>query len=137
VQFKALLGALTVCQAAIAPALADPMTIDFSWHGARGCVTLFPNPEIRFRNVPADAKLVVLTLTQGSRELGGQEVAMPANGVLPPASIRTFGPCDPAVYQWTAVAKSDSGKILAEARQARFYPNDDLAPEKPARTSDE
>ncbi|MBR0797146.1 hypothetical protein JQ615_17275 [Bradyrhizobium jicamae] len=136
VQFRALLGALLVWQAAIVPALADPMTIEFSWRGAQGCVTLFPNPEIRFRNVPSDAKLVVLTLTQGNRELGGQEVPMPVNGVLPPASIRTYAPCGPAVYQFTAVAKSNTGKILAEARQARFYPSDDLVPEKPSQSSD-
>lgn len=30
----------------------DAMTMDFSFRGARGCVTLFPNPEIRFKNVP-------------------------------------------------------------------------------------
>lgn len=30
----------------------DAMTMDFSFRGARDCVTLFPNPEIRFKNVP-------------------------------------------------------------------------------------
>ncbi|MGY8662675.1 hypothetical protein Q3C01_09935 [Bradyrhizobium sp. UFLA05-109] len=111
---------------------ADPMMIiDFSWQGTTGCVTLFPNPEIRLRNVPADAKLLLLTLTQGAREMGGEEVPMPASGVVPAGSIRTFGPCRPDVYQWTAVAKSATGRLLAEARQARFYPTDELAPEKP------
>jgi hypothetical protein len=113
-------------------AAADPlMTLDFSWQGTKGCVTLYPNPEIRLRNVPADAKLLLLTLTQGAREMGGEEVPMPANGIVPAGSIRTFGPCRPDVYRWTAVAKSATGKILGEGRQARFYPTDELAPEKP------
>jgi len=106
------------------------MTIDFSWQSAGGCITLFPNPEIRFKNVPPDAKLLVLTLSQGTREMGGQEIAMPASGVLPSGSIRTFGPCRSDVYQWTAVAKSSKGEVLAEARRARVYPTDELASEK-------
>jgi hypothetical protein len=57
--------------AACNPALADPMTLDFPWRGAHGCVTLFPNPEIRLRNIPVGAKLLYLTLTQDRREMGG------------------------------------------------------------------
>ncbi|TYO61581.1 hypothetical protein FXV83_37430 [Bradyrhizobium hipponense] len=104
------------------PASADPMTLDFSWHGAQGCVTLFPNPEIRLRNVPADATLMSLTLAQGTREMGGQDVPVPANGILPSGRIRTFGPCKPGLYEWTALAKSSTGQVLSEAHQERFYP---------------
>ncbi|MCP3460054.1 hypothetical protein [Bradyrhizobium sp. CCGUVB23] len=130
--FKLYYGWLVAWISIFGPAAADPvMTIDFSWQGTTGCVTLFPNPEIRIHNVPADAKLLLLTLTQGAREMGGEEVLMPANGIVPAGSIRTFGPCRPDVYRWTAVAKSATGRFLAEARQARFYPTDELAPEKP------
>ncbi|WP_271573181.1 hypothetical protein [Bradyrhizobium sp. CCBAU 11361] len=127
---RILLCAFAAWISASGEALAEPMTIDFSWQGAGGCITLFPNPEIRFKNVPPDAKLLVLTLSQGTREMGGQEIAMPANGVLPSGSIRTFGPCRSDVYQWTAVAKSSKGEVLAEARRARVYPTDELASEK-------
>lgn len=113
------------------PALADPMTIDFSWQGTKGCVTLFPNPEIRLRNVPPGGKLLLITLEQGTREMGGEEIPLPENGILPPGVIRTFGPCRPDIYRWTAVVKSATGKVLAEAREARFYPTDELAPERP------
>jgi hypothetical protein len=109
--------------------LADPMTLDFSWRDAHGCVTLFPNPEIRLRNVPAGAKLLLLTLTNGARELGGQELPIPADGVLQFGAVRTFGPCNPGIYRWTALVKSSTGQILAEAHQARFYPTDELASE--------
>jgi hypothetical protein len=113
------------------PASAESMSLEFSWQGTKGCVTLFPNPEIRLRNVPPGAKQLSLVLTQGVREMGGEELAVPANGIVPSGAIRTFGPCKPDIYQWTALAKSSTGKVLAEARQARFYPSDELAPEKP------
>ena len=58
-------AAAAVLIVACSPALADPMTIDFSWQGAKGCITLFPNPEIRLRNVPPGAKLLLLTLDAG------------------------------------------------------------------------
>jgi hypothetical protein len=101
------------------------MALEFSWRGAHGCVTLFPNPEIRLRNVPAGSASVSLTLTQGAREMGGQDVPVPDNGIFPVGTIRTFGPCKPGLYEWTAVAKSSTGQVLSEAHQARFYPPDE------------
>ncbi len=126
---KRVLTALAMLPALGASALADPMTLDFSWREARGCVTLFPNPEIRLRNIPPGAKLLLVTLSQGSRELGGQEVPVPSDGVLQFGALRTFAPCTPGVYRWTALVRSSTGQILAEAHQARFYPTDELAPE--------
>jgi len=46
------------------------MSLEFSWQGTKGCVTLFPNPEIRLRNVPPDAKQLLLVLTQGGKGNG-------------------------------------------------------------------
>lgn len=109
------------------PASADPMALEFSWRGAQGCVTLFPNPEIHLRNVPAGSASVSLTLTQGDREMGGQDVPVPGNGILPFGAIRTFGPCKPGLYEWTVLAKSSTGQVLSEAHQARFYPPDEPA----------
>jgi hypothetical protein len=116
---------LAVCR----PASADPMTLDFSWRGAQGCITLFPNPEIRLRNIPTGAKSLLLTLTQGPRELGGQDVPIPGDGILSFGAIRTFGPCNPGVYRWTAQVKSSTGQVLSEAHQARFYPSVESVPE--------
>ncbi|MBR0697917.1 hypothetical protein [Bradyrhizobium lablabi] len=123
----ALVGWFATCHAAI----ADPMTLDFSWRGAKGCVTLFPNPEFHLRGIPAGAKILLLTLTQGVREMGGQELPVPENGVLPSGTFRTFAPCTPGVYQWTAQVKSATGEVLSEAHKARFYPTDELAQDKP------
>ena len=123
----ALVGWLAACQAAF----ADPMTLDFSWRGSTGCVTLFPNPEFHLRNIPEGARMLSLTLTQGVREMGGQQLPIPAGGILPSGTFRTFAPCKPAVYQWTAQVKSATGQVLSEAHQARFYPTDELAQDKP------
>lgn len=114
---------LAICH----PASADPMSLEFSWRGAHGCVTLFPNPEIHLRNVPAGSTSLSLTLTQGAREMGGQDVPVPGNGILPFGAIRTFGPCNPGLYEWTVLAKSSTGEVLSEAHQARFYPTDESA----------
>ena len=123
----AVAGWLAGCTAA----LADPMTLDFSWAGEKGCVSLFPNPEFHLENVPAGAKSVSLTLTQGVREMGGEELPLPPNGILPAGTFRTFAPCNPGVYQWTAQAKSATGEVLSEARKARYYPSDEVAEHKP------
>ncbi|WGD50658.1 hypothetical protein QA641_34495 [Bradyrhizobium sp. CB1650] len=106
------------------------MALEFSWRGAQGCVTLFPNPEIRLRNVPAGSASVSVTLTQGDREMGGQDVPVPGNGILPSGTIRTFAPCKPGLYEWTVLAKSSTGQVLSEAHQARFYPPDEAATER-------
>jgi len=102
----------------------DAMTIDFSFRESRGCVTLFPNPEIKFQNIPVGAKSVLLRLRQGARELGGQEVLMPASGILPANTVRTFAPCNPGTYAYEAIVKSTTGQVLAKTEQLHFFPND-------------
>jgi hypothetical protein len=129
---RGVCGAIALWLGLSGPVSADPMAIDFSWKDSKGCVTLFPNPEIRLRNVPADGKLLLLVLMQGTREMGGQELPMPTNGVVPFGSIRTFGPCKPDMYQWTALAKSANGTVLAEAHRARSFPTDELPPGGPS-----
>jgi hypothetical protein len=124
---RVVVAAFALLIALCHPASADPMTLDFTWRGARGCITLFPNPELRLRNIPAGARSMTLTLAQGTREMGGQNVPVPGNGVVPSDTIRTFGPCKPGLYEWTALVKSSTGEVLSEAHQARFYPADETA----------
>lgn len=92
----------------------DAMTMDFSFRGARGCVTLFPNPEIRFRNVPSGARWVLLKLSQGARDLRGQEVAIPAIGILPFDTVRTYAPCDAGDYTYEAIVKSSRAGAVSD-----------------------
>src|SRR5258708_12735228 len=104
--FKAIVVALAALLTTGYSAFADPMTLEFSWRGSKGCVTLFPNPEIRLRNIPREGKFLSLTLMQGLREMGGQELPIPEDGILPSRTVRTFGPCNPTVYTCTPLLQS-------------------------------
>lgn len=105
------------------PALAaDEMTIEFSFRGARGCSTLFPNPEIKLKNIPVGAKSVLIRLRRGDYEMGGQEILLPTNGVLAHDMVRTWGPCNAGEYTYQATVKSASGQALARAEHSQFFP---------------
>ena len=108
----------------------DDPTIDFSWKGVAPCKTLSDSPAFKFTNVPRDAKRVRLFLTEGAREMGGQEVPLPESGLVAAGSARTYSPCNPGYYRWTAVFKSAAGQILGEAHQSRFFPTDEILPTK-------
>lgn len=100
------------------------MTMSFSFLGSRPCVSLFDNPEIRLKDVPQGAASILVQLTQANREYGGQEVRLPKNGILPAGALRTFGPCNPGVYQYEVTVKSIAGEVLGRARQSRTFPDD-------------
>ena len=65
---------------------------------------------------------MLLILTQGSDERGGQEVDLPTTGELPEGAVTTFGPCNPGMYVWTAIFKSAAGKVVGEARVEKPFP---------------
>ena len=101
------------------------MAIDFTFRGTKGCVSLFPNPEIRLTHVPPGAQSVLLTL-QGPehREMGGEEIRLPPNGVIRAESIRTFAPCNPGVYTYQALVKAKDGGTIATAAMPRAFPSE-------------
>ena len=49
--------------------------------------------------------------------MGGQEIPVPVDGVVPSGSIRTFGPCNPAMS--TALVRSSTGEVLSEAHTSQ------------------
>lgn len=100
---------------------AQDIVIDFSWDGIPACKTLSRSPHMAVRNFPKEAKTVVLSLTQGARERGGQEVSLPASGEIPEGAATTMGPCNPGLYRWTATFKSSMGQVLGEAYAERPY----------------
>ncbi|MFT4117559.1 hypothetical protein [Bradyrhizobium sp.] len=106
-------------------ALADPLSMDFTFRGTKGCLTLFSNPEIRLKQLPAGAKLVLLTL-QGPnhRDMGGQEITLPSDGVIPAEAIRTFAPCNPGLYTYKAVVKAKDGAAIGTAEAERPFPSE-------------
>ena len=100
------------------------MTMSFSFLNSRPCISLFDNPEIRLKDVPQGAASILVQLTQADQEYGGQEVPLPKNGILPAGALRTFGPCNPGVYQYEVTVKSIAGEVLGRARQSRTFPDD-------------
>ncbi|MDA9409432.1 MULTISPECIES: hypothetical protein [unclassified Bradyrhizobium] len=101
----------------------DRMTIDFSFNGTKGCVSLYPNPEIRITHAPPGTRKVLLRLIgPKNRELGGQETELPANGIVPAGSIRTFAPCNQGFYTYQAIVKAKDGATIATAEMPRFFP---------------
>ena len=98
--------------------------MSFSFLNSRPCISLFDNPEIRLKDVPQGAASILVQLTQADQEYGGQEVPLPKNGILPAGALRTFGPCNPGVYQYEVTVKSIAGEVLGRARQSRTFPDD-------------
>jgi len=101
---------------------AETTILDYSWADVAGCKRIAKAPAFRFYNLPANAHSVSLLLTKGDREFGGQEVELPANGIVQEGSITMEGPCAPGNYRWTATIKSATGVILAVVHLDRWFP---------------
>lgn len=104
------------------PTLADEISLEFSWKGVPSCRSISGSPEMTIRNYPKQAKRVMLILTQEHLPRGGQEVDLPADGRIPAGAAVTMGPCNPGMYRWTAIFKSDAGQVLAETHVDTQYP---------------
>lgn len=125
-KYAFLLALLPTCASAAAEAPA-PMSMSFSFREAKDpCTGYFQSPEIRLRDVPAEAASVRITLTQKGSELGGQEVPLSTTRIVPAGAIHMFGPCKPGAHTYTATVKSSLGQILSEARQSRLFPGDEI-----------
>jgi hypothetical protein len=95
----------------------------YSWAGVPSCRSLSRSPAFKFSNFPANTRSLLLALTQGERELGGQEIAFPATGLVPEGAITMRGPCVAGNYSWTASLKSATGEILATVHSALYFPS--------------
>src|SRR5258708_33252647 len=100
--------------------------LDFSytWAGVSRCRTLSNSPAFVFVNIPKDTKSVLLLLTKGDRELGGQEIVLPPTGVIPEGAIRMGAPCASGIYRWTATLSSAAGEIVAVVHKDSQFPGD-------------
>jgi hypothetical protein len=103
------------------------MTVSFSFRGTSACNGSFESPELRLKDVPSGATWILVHFAQRGTELGGQEVPLPRNGILPAGSIRTWAPCNPDTYSYSVAVKSAAGLILAKAQQSRSFPSDKIA----------
>ena len=102
--------------------LAETISISTSWSGVKPCTSLSRSPPMTIKGFPKNAKRVMLILTQGDNKRGGQEVDLPASGKIPEGAAVTLGPCNPGIYRWTAVFKTDKGEIVGQAHIDRPYP---------------
>ena len=80
------------------------------------------SPHITISHYPAETKRVLLTLAQGERENGGQEVDLPNSGVLAAGAITTLGICNAGTYTWTAIFKAANGAVLGEVMVNKYFP---------------
>lgn len=101
---------------------AEQMTVEFSFRGSPGCTSLFPNPDLRLRNIPAGTKSLLIRFRTGNREMGGQKIALPPKGIVLRDSIRTYGPCVPGVYTYDVIALSAAGDTIAKAENSEPFP---------------
>lgn len=99
-------------------------TMDYSWTGVAGCRSISHAPAFKFSNLPVNAQSVMLVLTQGEREFGGQEIALPRSGLIAEGQVTMRGPCVPGMYRWTATIKSETGVILATMHADRRFPTE-------------
>jgi hypothetical protein len=114
--------ALIIFSAASTPAIADEASIDFSWDGVETCKHVAMSPRISISHYPTETARVLLTLAQGERENGGQEVDLPSSGVLAAGAVTTLGICNAGTYTWTAIFKAANGAVLGEAKVSKYFP---------------
>ena len=100
----------------------NTLQFSYSWAEVPACRTLSSSPSFRFSNIPANTKLVSMTLTQGQREYGGQEISFPPTGIIPAGAITMAGPCSPGIYRWTAKLKTPLGETIAIVHSDRRFP---------------
>jgi hypothetical protein len=74
------------------------------------------------RNFPKEAKRVLLVLTKGKNEKGGQEVELPSSGEIPAGAATIMGPCNTGSYRWSAIFKAAGGQVVGEAYVEKDFP---------------
>jgi hypothetical protein len=114
--------ALIIFSAASIPAIADEASINFSWDGVETCKRVAMSPRITISHYPTETTRVLLTLAQGERENGGQEVELPSSGVLAAGAVTTLGICNAGTYTWTAIFKAANGAVLGEVKVNKYFP---------------
>ncbi|MET0532402.1 MAG: hypothetical protein ABW003_29480 [Microvirga sp.] len=109
----------------MSPASAADMTLEFSWRGVEACRGGGVSPALQVKNAPRGTRTFFFTLERilgrETRELGGSSVPFRADGQIPPGSVYTNAPCEPADYRWTVKALDATGRTIATASKAEFF----------------
>lgn len=106
------------------PALAaDPMSLDYSWRGIRGCTEEQKSPAFVVRNAPEQTRFLVFALTDvEGHQSPGQFVNYPPDGEVRPGAVSFLPPCKPGGYRWTITATDRAGHLLTTADRERPFP---------------
>ncbi len=118
-----------ICSAGMAQA---EFSLSFEWGDIPLCKTGRPNtvgaPAFVLKDLPVGTARVDFRLKDRnvpSYNHGGGKVKISTGGQLPFGTFKYKSPCPPSgshTYEWTATARSASGKALGKARARRPYP---------------
>jgi hypothetical protein len=116
----------------LAPAAAADFSFGFDWGTLRKCTSgnpnTVPNPRFRLRGVPAGTASIqfrMVDLAVPSYPHGGGTVKYAGGSTIQPGAFQYRSPCPPGgrhTYEWTAVARDASGKVLGQAKARKAYP---------------
>nr|AWM02067.1 hypothetical protein CIT40_19900 [Bradyrhizobium amphicarpaeae] len=118
-----LLLAISISAFYFSASADEGMKIQFSFGPTKPCTTVFPNPEIRLKHVPAETRTVIVRFRrEKDYEMGGQEIPLPSDHLIKSESLRTWGPCNSGLYTYEVIAKASTGAVLAKAEWSEPYP---------------
>ena len=128
---KLMLSVLTILGFLCSPVLAAGFSIAFEWGDIPSCDDGYPNrvksPRFALMNVPPATKSIKFEMNdldvdyyhgEGIAKYDGKDAielgAFEYQSPCPPSGVHT--------YEWVAQAMDSSGKVLAEAKVQRKYP---------------
>jgi hypothetical protein len=99
------------------------MSMETSWDNVPRCVgRIGKNATMTIRNAPRGTKFISATLTFGTRELGGERIPFPDNGIIAEGAVHLMAPCPPGTYRWTISAEDAHGGVLGTVHKNMDFP---------------
>jgi phosphatidylethanolamine-binding protein (PEBP) family uncharacterized protein len=110
----------------------EKFTIEFEWGNIPRCNSGSPNtvsnPIFKLKNVPEGTTTIDFLMRDRnvpSFYHGGGTVTYTKQTRIEPGAFQYKSPCPPSgahTYEWTAIARNDQNKKIAEAEAIRKYP---------------
>ena len=110
----------------------EKFTIEFEWGNIPRCIDGYPNivsnPIFKLKNVPEGTNTIYFQMRDLNRPAiyhGGGTVTYSKQTKIEPGAFQYKSPCPPDgphTYEWTAIARNDQNKKIAETEAIRKYP---------------
>jgi len=110
----------------------EKFTIEFEWGNIPSCNTGNPNivsnPIFKLKNVPEGTTTIDFLMRDRNAPSfyhGGGTVTYTKQTRIEPGAFQYKSPCPPRgahTYEWTAIARNDQNKKIAETEAIRKYP---------------